>query len=247
MTPEQGWQQIALMKNVQYSRKRGFHDITRSTQQQARPFLPEWRDMTRTIVGQAFDTSPSHPNGPINGPLGALNAIQEGDRANHRNGRSITMRKLVIRIAITIPEVDVLIGSAPTTTNYFLALVLDQAPNGAAPIGEDIYITGVTQSLTANPIRNLTQGARFKVLKQWRKKWHPQHPTALTDGAYQFVGEQILIRDSFPLDITSYYSGPLANISDISKNALHLFAFSDYAHSGTAIDFQFRIRYLSSP
>lgn len=169
--------------------------------------LPE-KKFLDTTQSFAFDATAEIP------VTGQLALIPQGDTENTRDGRQCTIESVQGRLVWTFSP----LASVTASTSCFLYLIQDTQANGAAAAVTDVF-----QSTNLSiALHNLANSTRFKVLRKWKKTFHPM---AGVSAAYNTVTYQMEFykRCLIPME----YSGATGAITEIKSNNLFFMAGSD--------------------
>lgn len=165
-----------------------------------------------------------------------LLACSQGPAFNQRIGKKITLRNVNVRGAITTRT----LGSLNRAFFVRVALVLDMQANGTSPTYLDIYsrpstTANVNVGATGAPnadgllaplwLRNMSSVRRFKVLKE--KIVHLAPPGAWIESSPEQAVVEKVFKMSWRGAIPIYYSGPDADVAQITSNNLILVAIVD--------------------
>jgi len=178
---------------------------------------------------------------------GCLNCPAQGDGAQNRDGKRIVMKYLVIHGNIELPDADA--AGNQESKKVFVAVVHDAQTNGVQLNSEDVFsnISGELSN-TTNPMRNLTYGSRFRVLKS--ETFDLDRKTFAINGAnFSAAGQSVQFEWYIPLNdmIVNFTStSTTSDVAGIMDNSLHLIAFSQYNTSASAcqISYQARLRFV---
>lgn len=167
------------------------------------------------------------------------NGLIPGVGVNNRVGRKIKMKSLTIYGDI----VRRLTNAASNNDHLRLMLIYDRQPNGAVPGLSDVLqstdVSGTTQT-NAQAMLNLTNGERFKVLRDWHWKLDQ---TAISAPLPNIEDAQVTSGHVSPCQFkvyiplkglpVSYNAGVAGTQADIATGALYLMSLGLNA-AGTA-------------
>lgn len=165
---------------------------------------------------------------PSSGCTNALSVPAQGDGESQRDGRKYGIRSVwvsgVLDYATKPDQTD-----PSDFKGCWLALVLDTQANGATIATGDCFInpSTSTQGMLPQPLRNLQNSKRFRVLSS--QYIRPGGAYGFTDGANTgSVVPQVsqTVNMSWKGNITCDSIGTTANITSASDNAIHLVGFS---------------------
>ncbi len=171
-----------------------------------------------------------------------LNAIAQGDGASDRDGRRVVLKSVVIRGsfygALFQDEADVKTG-----VGCRLMVVLDTQTNGAQLNSEDVLLDGAGEDWLSH--RNLQYTGRFRTLVD---KFYVLPMIVNNDNnAQPTTISEIAGRRYFTiyknLDIPVTFSGPNADIANITDNSLHVIAVASSGSSAN-LSYQARVRFV---
>jgi len=121
-----------------------------------------------------------------------LNAPAQGDGPSSRDGQKISMKSIFVT-GVLSSATQTSVSSLDALPIYYIALVLDTQTNGGTATGlnsEEVFVNNAAAGvLAANPLRNMSNTQRFKVLKQLVLR----NPTTLAgnDAGTTMVAEQV--------------------------------------------------------
>lgn len=132
--------------------------------------------------------------------------------------------------------------AAAEAFGYFFALVLDTQANGATIVSENVYLnpSTTTTAILPQPLRNLQQSTRFKILAS--RYYKPGGIYAFNDGtATGSSNAQVAPRVtlSWKGSINVDTTGTTADVASVADNAIHLIAYSG---GGLTANFQGKSR-----
>lgn len=167
----------------------------------------------------------------------------QGDGEQNRDGKQIIAKYVQLKGAITLtPQLNQ--TALDAGTRVFVALVLDTQSNGAQAQSEQVFKNlGAAAPLAASPLRNLENGARFKILKS--ETCHLIAKTASWDGTnIEVAGDNYTLDWYVPLNNLkiNFNSGTTASIANVLDNSLHVMAFATVADC--AIQYNARMRFV---
>lgn len=153
-----------------------------------------------------------------------LNGLQLGDTSTTREGQTIKMFSVQLKLVGTI-------NSAATTTNVRVIIFRDKQPNGAAPTAANILAnsTGINSPL------NITYGRRFLVYCDKQRTLSING----TEGMKMWIYKRLKFH-------TQYTTGNVGDITDISTNSLYALIMSDQATNTPSVAYYFRIRWIDN-
>ena len=182
-------------------------------------------------------------SGEVDPTVGALNNPAQGDGAQQRDGRQITMDNITIKENVVLPLQTF---SSESTPEIFIALVLDKQTNGTAINSEDVFTNPSGSSITTPfCFRNMEYVSRFTVLKTVRisaNQWGEISAATGTDT----------ISRSTPFTIFHDFKGKKVNfapgvttstISAIADNSVHMIAFANGNTFNPLINYNARLRF----
>lgn len=181
------------------------------------------------------------------GAVSQLVGISQGTGESQRIGNEVRYSSLYltgnVSCASQVDQTALDVG-----TKVFLALVLDTQTNGAQLNSEDVYSNpSATALLAANPIRNMEQSKRFKVLKTWRHSFEP--PAVSYDGANIEQGGLTWDFECFlDMDIPQQHKLVAATgvVSDVVDNSFHLIGFTNSTQLAPTVYYNCRARYVDA-
>lgn len=177
---------------------------------------------TRAPELKAKDTVVSHSVN-TSGQMVLLNGTLPGVGFNERVGRQIRVKRIIGRLT----------ANNYTTKDQFhrFLLVLDHQPNGAA-----LSITDVLDSISVRAMVNLSNQARFQVLRD------EIHHLNATSEAFSLIPISFDIAKRF---VVQYNAGVAGTVADIATNSLYFIAIGDQAPGADAgtVAGTIRVRY----
>lgn len=175
---------------------------------------------------------------------GCLFSPSIGSAVQNRDGRKVFMKSVFVTGNIRVPPQD-----AQTQMDsgliVFLALVLDKQTNNAQLDSESVYINPNNQSPSvANPLRNLLNSARFRVLDTVRID-SLQNLNAGVEAAdtIDIQGKMANFVLKAQLDITTLFNSGVGTVADIVDNSLHVLAYATHALPAATIAYNCRTRF----
>lgn len=156
-----------------------------------------------------------------------LNGLVIGAAINNRIGRKISMRSLRIRGGIYV--------SATTVNSLYefgrLILIYDRQANGAAPVIGDLLQdedAAGTTTTTAFSGLNMSNAARFKVIKTWQFKAEQSAGAAITNSEPSQVTTDA--QTCYNIDTfinlkdleTGFNAGNAGTVADIATGSLYM-------------------------
>lgn len=182
--------------------------------------------------------------------IGCLNAVPPGDGGNQRDGRVFRMKNITVKGQVRLGA-QVGQTGPDNLPRVFIALVLDKQTNGTQMNSEDCFVNpSATAVLAADPLLNLENSQRFRVLK------------TMHIGPKDFAGSQAmgdypagsiaergvtvpftLFADLKNLAVNSVPSGG-GSVGSVSDNSLHIIAFTNDVSSQPVLDYNSRLRFV---
>lgn len=161
----------------------------------------------------------------------SVNFVIIGTAATNRIGRRIHIRKIQLRIHLTLPN--------STTRDAMvdrvrIVVFLNKQTNGAAPAWTDLYVNANIDSF-----RNLDQAQQFRILMD--KTIGMSSKAAAGDGATdQYVGEERTVYYNKSCNIPIEYQASGGTIGDISSNNIGVFMITENGRITASIDSRIR-------
>lgn len=187
-----------------------------------------WNGVTinTSTDGAGLELQPSTP-----ASINCISVPAQGDGENERDGRKYTLKSAWVSGVVNFTA-DSSTHNAELTACFF-AMVLDTQANGATINSEDVYINPGTngQALIPQPLRNLQNSKRFKILAT--QQVSPAGNTL--QGVIENVGGVGVTADTVPsqqMPVSLNWKGNLvcdsigttATVSSASDNAIHVIA-----------------------
>lgn len=169
-----------------------------------------------------------------------LSAPAQGDGATNRDGNKITVTSVEIW-----GHVDVSVGATGTAVppNVFLALIQDTQCNGTELNSEDVFTSGTAEN-AVEPLRNMSFGKRFKVLKEWKLS-PTEFDAVVVNGSFWTQNFKHYRKLTMPVTFTT--ASTAAGVASVaSSNALFLIGCIQ-DNSGTSkyhVSYNARIRFI---
>lgn len=186
---------------------------------------------------------------PTSGCTGCLSCPAQGDGASNRDGLKFIAKSIEIEGSILI-DAQTAQTTADIAPEILIVLYVDTQTNAAQSQGEDVYSSLAAGSFTAtHPLRNMTNGTRFKVLK--KKMYRGQMPSLVNVGATPAVfvqsGYTIPFKMFVKLDnmhMRCSTGGTTANVNTVIDNSLHLIANCNSTGQAPQITYNARLRFV---
>ncbi len=209
------------------------------------PVENKFLDMSRVAIAL---TEPSNATGGEVSPttLLCLNAMAQGDTASSRDGHVIVMTSIHITGVIKQAPIDsVAIGEeSPKGVVY---LVMDTQTNGAQLDSENVFHNqGATVALCDHPVRDLTFGRRFVILKKWRFNFAGKEVYTgedATSTTVNRIGSSIGFEMHRKFRIPVRYNDGSATVASIVDNSLHLISWCA-GQNQTTLSYNARLRFV---
>lgn len=174
------------------------------------------------------DFSGSTPIGTAIGSVTQLSIIPQGTASDERVGNRVTVTSIHARLKViwTFGQ-----DETPDTQAIRIVIIQDRQANGTAPVYHSVYSNDPESGGTFNStlLRNLTQGNRFRVLKDWvvtpRTMTRFVHST--TAALNRLVCPDNNIRCDLNVNIPITYNGPNGTSVEVRDNNIWLLAISD--------------------
>ena len=169
-----------------------------------------------------------------------ISAMAQGNGQSNRFGEEVIYKK--VYVSGTVQFAAGYQGS-PTNENVFIALVLDKQTNGAQLNSEDVFTNpGNTGALAAEPLRNLANSKRFRVLDTTRVQFGDVGYRSANDT---WAGEQKHFDLNWKGTIKGNFTDSAAGIASVLDNSFHVIA---YASDGTGavlnLAYNARVRFI---
>lgn len=159
---------------------------------------------------------------------GALNlTLPQNTSANGRIGQKIVVKSIQVNLAYTLP------AGAIDTDIHHIFLIQDTQANGALPAITDVFVAGPN---LGNQLREMANGARFKMLKHFEVRLNADAGVAAAFGG-DLQQEKCFIKCNIPIT----YNSTAGAIGEIRSNNL-FFVYGSIA-SSTTVTGAARLRY----
>ncbi len=172
-----------------------------------------------------------------------INTVEQGDGEQQRDGRQITMDKIMLSGQINIPK-QTNQTAADGSCAIFIAIVVDKQTNGAQISSELVFKnTGSNGATATNLFRNLQYVKRFDVLGT-KKITFGTLSKAFDGTNMEQAGQQKHWKFNIPLhQMRVNFTGTTKSIANISDNSLHVIAFTSGTDLAPVISYNARLRY----
>ncbi len=162
----------------------------------------------------------------------SINLIAQGTSESERNGRKCTLKSILWRYTVVLPEVDALATPAPADTIRII-MYLDRQCNGATAADTDVLESADYQSY-----RNLANSGRFSILHD--KSMTLNYNGMASDGAGLVSQNEVTRQGHFykKCDIPLEFNSTAGAITEIRSNNIGVILIS----RGTNISFLSKIR-----
>lgn len=207
----------------------------------------ELKFLDNSLVAQAL-TAPTDWTGCEADPATTLclTAPAQGDGANNRDGKQIIGKSLHVsgKIACLVQELQ---GNPPEATEVYVAVVLDKQTNNAQLNSEDVMTNvAANAALNAFPLRNMSFGKRFKVLRGERLVMqndaisHFAVDSFAHSGLSQSFDWFIPLKD-LRINFNQTSTGVIGNVLD---NSIHVIAICNQTLTAPSISYNSRFRFV---
>jgi hypothetical protein len=176
--------------------------------------------------------------------IDCLNAPPQGDSAQSRNGRQISMDNITVKGAVYLPA-QAWTGAGENAPTITVFLVLDKQSNGATLNSEDVFSnqSGGPDNL-CSLFRNMEYITRFTVLKKWSvegNEWGSMAGSATNaTGCYRTF---TIYHDFKGKKVNFVPAHTAAGIAGVVDNSVHLIAYANAATSTPTITYNARLRF----
>jgi len=209
-----------------YTRRVGMYGRFGGPRRLGRPVEQKFFDTILTMVPSGTVASTTNATGGLN--VG----IAQGFRAVDRIGSKIVIKSIQMKLACSMGP-----GATSGDMCHFF-LIQDTQANGAYPVAGDVF-TQIGVVSAGLHMRNIENGARFKILKHLTFKLNSDAGVAgAFDGDYQ--QQDLFIKCNIPIS----YSSTTGAINEIKSNNIFVVRGSTGAVAG--FDGVARIRYQDS-
>lgn len=183
---------------------------------------------------------------PTAGCTGCLTAPAQGDGAQDRDGKKIVVKSCLVQGQLTVAS-QAAQTAADSIPVCYIALVQDTQTNAVTTSSEDVFTNFVgNANMNAQPFRNMSNTARFKVVKSWTRRLIM--PSLTGQGATNTI-EQTGFTVPFDISWTGLMpvnfkaTGSTADVANVVDNSLHLIAYSSGGVT-VRLDAGVRIRFV---
>lgn len=170
-------------------------------------------EVTAGNIQQTVGASGADPAGPD-----CLNAIEQGDGENQRDGRKVTLKSIHIRGKVE--------SQANTACQVRIVLVHDTQTNGATIDPANVLLPPVSGTLATHAFRNLQYSKRFRIL--YDRKW-VINPQPVFNAVTVSSNQDKIFKIDKNLNIAVNFTGTTPVVANIADNSLHLMAITDSA------------------
>lgn len=186
--------------------------------------------------------------GEANPSSNSLTVPAQGDGATNREGKQIVGKYLLIKGEVIVSRTEANINP-PNGTQVYLACVLDSQTNAETNIDSESVFTnpaGVA-NLAALPLRNLTYGSRYKILKDKVFTFNWPNMTQQAANDYSYSGFSIPFQWYIPLNnlkINFAVGGTTADVANVIDNSVHMIAFTNSITPQPQLRYNCRFRFI---
>lgn len=169
-----------------------------------------------------------------------------GDTEQNRDGKQISCLYLQINGSLALGAQEAVVDPIGGTM-AFVAVVLDTQTNGAQMNSEDCFKNTIASAtLTANPMRNLLFGTRFRILKERMFNLDPKTIAQNAANDYSWQGVRKYFKWFIPLGglKINFNSGTTASVANVIDNSIHIIAFTNNTAGVPAISYNARLRFV---
>jgi len=175
-----------------------------------------------------------------------LTVPSQGDSALQRDGKQIVGKYLVIKgqIYSLAGEGDL---DPPTSTQCYIAVVLDTQTNGAQLNSEDVFKnTGGTAAANAFPIKNLLFGKRFRILRDKQIIFQNTSHAFAAANNFSRSGRSSTFDFYIPLKNLkiNFNGGTTSDVANVIDNSIHIVAFCNSTTNAPTLTYQARFRFI---
>ncbi len=167
---------------------------------------------------------------------GTINNIATGTGESGRIGRKITVKKVMWKYTVTLPDTTV---AASTRDTVRLVLYLDKQCNGATAAQATMW-----QSDNYHTFRNLENSARYRILHDKVIDLNSQAGGTSGAGVHQFGADSVSGTFYHDCTIPIEFSSTTGAITEIRSNNLNIVVISKNGLCG--LDSKVRLRYLDN-
>jgi len=174
----------------------------------------------------------------------ALNAIQQGDGEQQRDGKQVAVKSCYVTGVIDCPAL-VNQTTGKNVPTIYVALVLDKQTNAAQADSELVFTNpGASAILAASPLRNMQYTSRFEVLDSVCLEI--EQPQVAYDGTnLETAGSRTPFKLSWTGDLMTQFIGTGATIASIQDNSLHVIAYAGPdLTAAPVISYNSRVRFV---
>ncbi len=199
--------------------------------------------------GVAVAVSTDGASGEMAPSTGCTNAISipaQGDGESQRDGRKYTVKSVWLSgVILTTPT------AAQTAVDeqcgYWLCLVQDTQTNGAKVVSENVFINPATsaQSMVPQPLRNLQNSKRFRVLAHQFIYMNPVVTGQDAAGTFSVgPGMDPVVSLSWKGNMLCDSTGTTADVASASDNSISLIGYSSSATFTPVFHGKCRVRFV---
>lgn len=196
-------------------------------------------DTTKSIttIGADWATSGFDPDTIL-----CLSAPGQGDGANERIGRKITIHSVEVTGRVRLIADDTVASPPSSGRNVRLILVVDKQTNQTALASGGLVISTFGSGQQEYGHRNLEHIKRFKVLADlWiQLDWTASNGIS---GSENYVGQSKVFHIKRTMKMPVIFTDGDGDIASVSDNSIHMLAVTNGVVSELAADYVARIRF----
>lgn len=193
-------------------------------------------------------TAPTDATGGVcavtGGATGCITAPAQGDGASDRDGNRIMIDQINCLVNIIVPA-QANATAADTSCVVFIALVQDQQTNAATFTSEQVFANpSASANMAGDPFRNMSNTARFRVLKM--KRLILRIPTLTYDGTnIEQSGFHTNCRLSWKgkMPVQFLTTSTTGNVSGVTDNSVNLVAYCSNVELAPSFNCATRVRF----
>jgi len=170
----------------------------------------------------------------------------QGDGEQNRDGKQISCMYMELNGTIKTIATETTVNPVDMVLCY-VAVVLDTQTNGAQLNSEDVFKnTSAGVRTSANPMKNLLFGKRFRILKAKCFNLSPKSPGALAANDFNYNSAAAVLKWFIPLRglKINFNGGTTASVANVIDNSIHVIGWTSSDTLAPEISYNARLRFM---